>query len=235
MIALMVAGTASGVGKTTVVLTLTGTLRERGYRAHPFKCGPDFLDADHHRAICGRVSRDLDTWMLDGLANRAIFATTIRDVDAPTVEGVMGLYDGVAGGGEDGSTAQIAKILGLPVVLVLDAARSARSSAAVVKGFESFDPALRFAHVELIEDRLLGEKGTKVRGHSFHCSRLRAGSAMPTAYRLKYSLSSREELETYQFKNVLVSYLYFHFRPNPTLANSMVRAARRAQVVEVPA
>lgn len=455
MIALMVAGTASGVGKTTIALALMAALRERGYRVQPFKCGPDFLDAGHHSAICGRVSRNLDTWMLDGAANRAIFATASRDADAAIVEGMMGLYDGVAGGGEDGSAAQIAKLLGLPVVLVLDAGKSARSIAAVVKGFESFDPEVRFAgivlnrvgsdrhyclletairsvtttpllghlptdptlaipdrhlglhtteettsaksrlaafaqagrqfldlapllglawknavteseaassilfqeeshvrigvaqdkafsfyyednfdqlqesgaeivpfsplsdtnfpanldglylggwypelhadalsrnasmcagilalaeagkpvyaecggmiylgkslamldgrsypmtgllpmefemtprlvhfgyvDVEFIEDCLLGGKGTKVRGHSFHCSRLRAGSTMSPAYRLKYSLSGREELEGYQFKNLLASYVHLHFRANPILARSLVGAARRAQ------
>jgi cobyrinic acid a,c-diamide synthase len=458
MIAFMVAGTASGVGKTTVALALMASLRERGYRVQPFKCGPDFLDSGHHSAICGRISRNLDTWMLDGTANRAIFATASRDADAAVVESMMGFYDGVAGCGEDGSSAQIAKILGLSVVLVLDAGKSARSIAAVVKGFESFDSGVRFAgivlnrvgsdrhyrlletairsvtttpllgrlpidpllaiperhlglhtteettsaedrlapfaqagrqfldlaplldlswqnaeseseptpaflqeraqvrigvardkafsfyyednfdllrengaeivpfspledtelprdldglylgggypelhadalsrnesmraairalaeagkpvyaecggmiylgksltmldghscamagllplefemtprlvhfgyvEVEFIEHCLLGEKGTKVRGHSFHCSSLREGGVTSTAYRLKYSLSAREELEGYQFKNVLASYVHLHFRAAPTLARSLVMAARRAQEAEV--
>ena len=460
MIAFMVAGTASGVGKTTVALALMAALRERGYRVQPFKCGPDFLDTGHHSAICGRVSRNLDTWMLDGSANRAIFASANRNVDAAIVEGMMGLYDGVTGGGENGSAAQIAKLLNLPVVLVLDAGKSARSIAAVVKGFESFDPEVRFAgivlnrvgseshyrlletairsvtttpllghlptdsalaiperhlglhtteettsaedrlaafaqagrqsldlaplldlvcqsamaesdvipasfpgqtrvrigvardkafsfyyednfdllresgaeivpfspladaevppnldglylgggypelhadalsrnesmctgiralaeagkpvyaecggmiylgksltaldghsytmtgllpmefemtsrlvhfgyvEVEFVEDCLLGEKGTRVRGHSFHCSRVRADGAMPTAYHLKYSLSGREEPEGYQFKNVLASYVHLHFRGNPMLPRSLVIAAQRVQGVEVPA
>jgi cobyrinic acid a,c-diamide synthase len=149
MIAFMVAGTASAVGKTTVALALMAALREGGYRVQPFKCGPDFLDAGHHSAICGRVSRNLDTWMLDDPANRAIFTNASRDADAAIVEGMMELYDGVAGGGEDGSAAQIAKLLDLPVVLVLDAGKSARSIAAVVKGFESFDPEVRFAGIVL--------------------------------------------------------------------------------------
>ena len=460
MIAFMVAGTASGVGKTTVSLALMAALRERGYRVQPFKCGPDFLDAGHHSAICGRVSRNLDTWMLDSSANRAIFASANRNADAAIVEGMMGLYDGVTGGGENGSTAQIAKLLDLPVVLVLDAGKSARSIAAVVKGFESFDPEVRFAgivlnqvgseshyrlletairsvtttpllghlptdsalaiperhlglhtteettsaegrlaafaqagrqsldlaplldlvdqsamaeseaipasfpgqtrvrigvardkafsfyyednfdllresgaeivlfspladaelppdldglylgggypevyadalsrnasmcagiralaeagkpvyaecggmiylgkslttldghsytmtgllpmefemtprlvhfgyvEVEFVESCLLGEKGTRVRGHSFHCSRVRADGAMPTAYQLNYSLSGRKEPEGYRFKNVLASYVHLHFRANPVLARSLVMAAQRVQGVEVPA
>jgi cobyrinic acid a,c-diamide synthase len=464
MIAFMVAGTASGVGKTTVALALMAALRERGYRVQPFKCGPDFLDTGHQSAICGRVSRNLDTWMLDGEANRAVFTSASRDADVAIVEGMMGLYDGVAGGTEEGSAAEIAKFLGLPVVLVLDAAKSARSIAAVVKGFESFDPEVRFAGIVLnrvgsdghyrmletairavsatpllgriptdaaiaiperhlglhtteettsagdrlgafartgredldltpllelswrgsltksesvlssrpafqpgqtrvrigvardkafsfyyednfdllrengaeivsfspladreipknldglylgggypelyadtlsrnaamcagirafveagkpvyaecggmiylgrtltaldgrtvtmagalnaefemtrrlvhfgyvdvtfVEDCLLGEKGTHVRGHSFHCSRLRSGTAMPTAYRVKYSLSGRDELEGFHSKNVLASYIHLHFRGNSTLAASLVTAARRARRMGVPA
>jgi cobyrinic acid a,c-diamide synthase len=460
MIALMVAGTESGVGKTTVALMLMAMLRERGLRVQPFKCGPDFLDTGHHSAICGRASRNLDTWMLTGEANRAIFANACRDADAAIVEGMMGLYDGVAGDGETGSAAEIAKLLFLPVVLVVDAAKGARSIAAVIKGFESFDPAVRFAgivlnhvgsnqHYRLLEtaissvtttpllgylpvepaiaiperhlglhtaeettsieerrtalalaglrhldiahllnlskadkvaeqdaiptvhsgqkcvrigvardkaftfyyednfdllrlygaeivafsplsdtalpqdldalylgggypelhaealsrntpmlaeirtfaevgkpvyaecggmiylsrsltlldgsshamadvlpqefemtarlvnfgyvngefatDCLLGKKGTVVRGHSFHCSRVRLGASTPAAYRLKYSLSGRDEAEGICSRNVLASYVHLHFQGNPALAASFVANARRAQTKEVQA
>jgi cobyrinic acid a,c-diamide synthase len=393
--------------------------------------------------------------MLDGETNRAIFAKASRDADVALVEGVMGLFDGAAGGTDKGSSAEIARLLSLPVVLVLDAAKSARSIAAVVKGFECFDPALRFAgivlnnvgseghyrllesairsvtttpllghlpvnpriaiperylglhtaeeapaanllaafaqagrhldltpllrlswtgaetqnqavpdafvrrppvrigvardkafsfyyednfdllreqgaeivsfsplgdaelprnldglylgggypelyadalsrnvamldeirmfvkagkpvyaecggmiylgqaltlldgrtvtmagvlpldfemtselvhfgyvDVEFIEDCLLGKKETTARGHSFHCSRLCPGCAMPAAYRLKYSLSGREELEGFHLKNVLASYVHLHFRGNPALAASLVAAARRTQAVQ---
>ncbi len=459
MIAFMVAGTASGVGKTTVALTLMAMLRQRGYSVQPFKCGPDFLDAGHHSAICGRVSRNLDTWMLDGAAIRTSFATACHDADAAVVEGMMGLYDGAAGDSEDGCSAEIAKHLGIPVVLVLDAGKSARSIAAVVKGFESFDPEVRFAgfvlnyvdsdqhfrmleaairtvtatpllgristgpaiaiperhlglftteettsaddrlaafaqagqdHLDLtpllefewigagaqsesapavqveqrrvrigvardkafsfyyednfdllrdngaeivffsplsdaslprdldglylgggypelhaealsrnthmltdvrafagegkpvyaecggmiylgqslalldggnyamagvlplqfemtprlvefgyvdvtfIADCLLGSKGTKVRGHSFHCSRVRAGRMTPAAYRLKYSLSGSEKLEGFSRANLLASYVHLHFRANPALAGSLADAARQTQVEEAP-
>ena len=149
MIAFMVAGTASGVGKTTTALALMAAFRERGMAVQPFKCGPDFLDTGHHSAICGRESRNLDTWMMSDEANRELFAKACRGADAAIVEGMMGLFDGAAGSGEKGSSAQIAKLLHLPVVLVLDAAKTARSIAAVVKGFESFDPALQFAGIVL--------------------------------------------------------------------------------------
>jgi cobyrinic acid a,c-diamide synthase len=398
--------------------------------------------------------------MLDGNANRAIFTNGALDADAAVVEGMMGLYDGVSGSGEEGSAAQIAKLLDLPVVLVLDAARSARSIAAVVKGFESFDPDVRFAgivlnhvgsdsHYKMLEaairsvtatpllgriatdstiaiperhlglhtteettsaenllsafaqagkqnlditpllalvwqrpateteaisvrnrqqtcvrigvardkafsfyyednfdllrqngaeivafspmtdaelpsnldalylgggypelhaealsrntsilsgirafadagkpiyaecggmiylsqslalldgstysmanvlpqefemtarlvhfgyvdveftaDCLLGKKGITVRGHSFHCSRVRSQSTLPTAYRLKYSLSGREEFEGFRWKNVLASYVHLHFRGNSSLATSLIRAACLMQTAEVEA
>ncbi len=147
MIAFMVAGTASGVGKTTVALALMAVFRTRGMAVQPFKCGPDFLDTGHHSAIAGRVSRNLDAWMLDGEANRSLFRQACAGADVAIAEGMMGLFDGVAGGTEEGSSAEIAKLLGLPVVLVLNASTSARSIAAVVKGFECFDPELRIAGV----------------------------------------------------------------------------------------
>jgi cobyrinic acid a,c-diamide synthase len=149
MIAFLVAGTASGVGKTTTALSLMAAFRQRGLTVQPFKCGPDFLDTSHHTAICGRPSRNLDAWMLDRESNQSIFTGACRDADVAIVEGMMGLFDGVSGGGDQGSSAEIAKQLDLPVILVLDASKSARSLAAVVKGFELFDPELRFAGVVL--------------------------------------------------------------------------------------
>ena len=463
MIAFVVAGTASGVGKTTVALALMAAFRERRLVVQPFKCGPDFLDPGHHSAICGRVARNLDTWMLDGEANRAIFESAACDADIAIVEGMMGLYDGVGGGTEEGSTAEIAKLLNVPVVLVLDAASSARSIAAVVKGFESFDRELRFAgivlngvsgsdhyrmleaaihevtatpllgripkdpsitvperhlglhtieeqsspseraarlreiacqhldlkpllelswsgvkhssarsqtqvtrffsdkpqvrigvardkafsfyyednfdllrehgaecvffspladlrlppnlgalyfgggypelhadalsrnmqmsaeirsfasrkpiyaecgglvylgrslalldgnvlpmsgvlpldfemtphlvqfgyvDVEFVANCLLGEKGTTVRGHSFHCSRLRSPANVPTVYHVQYSLSGQPEAEGFAHQNVLASYIHLHFRGNPVVAESLVESARRSQIAEVRA
>jgi cobyrinic acid a,c-diamide synthase len=90
-----------------------------------------------------------------------------------------------------------------------------------------------YVEVEFVENCLLGKKGTIVRGHSFHCSRVREGSAMPTAYRLKYSLSRRDELEGFYWKNVLVSYVHLHLRSNPLLAESLIATARRTQNAEV--
>ena len=122
-------------------------LSRRGLRVAPFKVGPDFIDPGHHRSATGQDSRNLDGWMLDKAYNRACFASRSADTDIAVVEGVMGLYDGFSGRSEAGSTAQMAKWLGLPVVLVVNAASMARSAAALVQGFERFDPDVIFAGV----------------------------------------------------------------------------------------
>jgi cobyrinic acid a,c-diamide synthase len=146
---LLVSGTASGVGKTTVALAIMAGLRRRGLVVQPFKCGPDFLDTGHHTRISGRVSRNLDTWMLGAEANESVLQSASRGADVLVAEGMMGLFDGKSGSSEAGSSAEIAKLLKLPVVLVVDASKTARSIAAVVLGFEMFDPGLRLSGVIL--------------------------------------------------------------------------------------
>ena len=142
---MLVAGTASGVGKTTVTLAIIACLQRHGYTVQPFKGGPDFLDTTHHSRIAGRNARNLDTWMLSEAANREVLARTSVGADAVVVEGMMGLFDGKDGVSDAGSSAEIAKMLKLPVLLVVDCAKSARSVAALVLGFELFDPSLPLA------------------------------------------------------------------------------------------
>jgi len=149
MKALLVAGTGSGVGKTTVALAIIAALRSRNLTIQPFKCGPDFIDGGHLAVAAGCPAHNLDAWMLNAEANRAIFARATAGCEVAVVEGMMGLFDGATGSSEEGSTAEIAKLLDLPVVLVLDASNSARSIAAVVRGFEAFDQGLRFAGIVL--------------------------------------------------------------------------------------
>ena len=155
MIGLLVSGTGSGVGKTTVTLALIACLRRRGCVVQPYKGGPDFLDTTHHSRIAGRTARNLDTWMLSAEANQEVLRRAALGADAVVVEGMMGLFDGKDGVTETGSSAEIAKMLRLPVLLVLDCAKSARSVAAVVRGFESFDPDLPLAG--LILNRVANE------------------------------------------------------------------------------
>lgn len=121
--------------------------QKNGYRVAPFKVGPDYIDPGHHSRITGVLSRNLDGWMLSREYNLACFNRNAANGDVAVIEGVMGLFDGYSGTSEDGSTAQMAKWLDMPVVLVVNAKSMARSAAAVVQGFENFDPGLRFAGV----------------------------------------------------------------------------------------
>ena len=144
---LVVAGTASGVGKTTVTLGLLEAYRRRGLVVQAFKVGPDFIDPGLHEIVTGRPSCNLDGWMCGREGVLATVARHAEGVDLAVVEGVMGCFDGADATGEEGSTAQVAKWLGAPVVLVIDAGAQSRSAAAVVTGFERFDPGLEIAAV----------------------------------------------------------------------------------------
>ena len=153
--AFVISGTQSGCGKTTLTLGLIAALRRRGLRVQPFKVGPDFIDPGLHTRVAGVESRNLDGWMLGAETNRALFRRLSRQSDAAVVEGVMGLFDGYDGLSESGSSAEMAKLLGLPVVLVVDARSMARSAAALVYGFSRFDANVRLAGV--LFNRIGGE------------------------------------------------------------------------------
>ena len=122
-------------------------LARQGLSVAPFKVGPDFIDPGHHSRITGKISRNLDGWMLPKKYNLACFKKHSANADVAIVEGVMGLFDGYDGKTEAGSTAQMAKWTGLPVILVVNAKSMARSAAALVQGFENFDKKLSFAGV----------------------------------------------------------------------------------------
>jgi cobyrinic acid a,c-diamide synthase len=146
---LVVAGTHSGVGKTTVATGLLGAFAARGRLVTGFKVGPDFIDPSYHALATGRPGRNLDAFLSGPDLIAPLFAHGAAGADLAIVEGVMGLFDGAGGAGELASTAQVAKLLRAPVVLVVDCSAMARSVAALVHGFASFDPEVRLAGVVL--------------------------------------------------------------------------------------
>ena len=145
--ALVVAGAASGVGKTTITLGLLEVLRRRGLVVQPFKVGPDFIDPGFHALVAGRPSHNLDGWLCSRDFVRDTVARHAVGADLALIEGMMGCFDGRGATSDEGSTAEIAKWLGAPVVLVVDAGAMARSAGALVLGFERFDPDLDLAGV----------------------------------------------------------------------------------------
>lgn len=152
---LVIGGVASGVGKTSITLGLLEALRRRGVVVQAFKVGPDFIDPGFHALVTGRPSANLDGWMC---GRERVLETVARyawGADLLVVEGAMGCFDGLDGTSEDGSTAQIAKWLGAPLVLVADVSAQSRTIAAVVLGIERFDPALRVSAV--IANRVGGD------------------------------------------------------------------------------
>src|SRR5690606_846190 len=145
---LVIAAPASDSGKTTVATRLIAALRARRLRVSPHKVGPDYIDPGYHALATGRPGRNLDPWLTGEESIVPLFLHGARNADVAVVEGVMGMYDG-AGTDDFGSTAHIARLLGAPVVLVVDAERQARSVAALVRGFASFDERVRVAGVIL--------------------------------------------------------------------------------------
>ncbi len=143
MEAFLVASPHSGAGKTTVAVGLMAALAARGRRVQAFKVGPDYIDPSYHRLATGQPSRSLDTWLCSKETVRWLFERSAADVNV--IEGVMGLFDGAPGGA--GSTAEVAKALGVPVVLVIDASGMAQSVGALIHGFATYDPEVTIAGV----------------------------------------------------------------------------------------
>ena len=147
---ILISAPSSGTGKTTVMLGLLRALSEDGLTVQPFKSGPDYIDPAFHRAAAGRPSFNLDSWAMDSSLISAISAEA-SGADIVVAEGSMGLFDGVATQGEtgQGTSAQTAKSMGWPVILVIDVGGQAQSAAATALGFKSYDPDLPFAGVIL--------------------------------------------------------------------------------------
>ncbi|MCP4266129.1 MAG: cobyrinate a,c-diamide synthase [Candidatus Brocadiaceae bacterium] len=144
---IMIAGTNSGVGKTTVTLGIMSALVKRGIKVQGFKAGPDYIDPSHHTFVTGNASRNLDTWMMGESACRELFERSAANADISVIEGVMGLYDGSIDSSGHGSSAHLAKILNTPVILVVNARGVAQSAGAIVMGFKEFDKEIKLAGV----------------------------------------------------------------------------------------
>ncbi len=134
----MIAAPASGSGKTTIARGLMALIAQKGYKVQPFKCGPDYIDTKFHETVCGRPSINLDTFMATSEHVRELFAHYGADADVCIVEGMMGLFDGYDR--DKGSSAEIARVLDIPVVLVVEAKSTAYSMAPLLYGFTHFSP-----------------------------------------------------------------------------------------------
>lgn len=141
----LIGAPTSGSGKTTVARGLMALLTGKGYRVQPFKCGPDYIDTKFHAAVCGRASINLDTFMATPDHVRELYIHYGADADVCVVEGMMGLFDGYDR--DKGSSAEVARVLGLPVVLVVDAKSAAYSMAALLSGFVNFRKDVRISGV----------------------------------------------------------------------------------------
>ncbi len=130
------------MGKTTVALGLMGALKKRGYRVQGFKVGPDYLDTSYHRLATGRPSVNLDTYLMGRRGVVESFQRAVEGADIAVVEGVMGLHDSISGTSSRASTAEVARILDIPVVLVIDVGAMARSAGATALGFKAMDPGV---------------------------------------------------------------------------------------------
>ncbi|WP_100407082.1 cobyrinate a,c-diamide synthase [Bacillus solitudinis] len=146
---LVIAGTNSGVGKTTITLGLMAALKKEGHIIQGFKCGPDYIDPSYHSALTKRVSRNLDSWMLSPEFVNDIFIEASQGADFSLIEGVMGLYDGKSPLHDNGSTAEISMLIKAPILLAVNIASMSRSAAAIVKGYQLLNPAVNIGAVIL--------------------------------------------------------------------------------------
>ena len=141
----LIAAPTSGSGKTTIARGLMALLTKKGYQVQPFKCGPDYIDTKFHEAVCHRPSVNLDTFMATPEHVRQLFTHYGADADVCIVEGMMGLFDGYDR--DKGASAEVAKVLDIPIILVVDAKSAAYSIAALLSGFIHFKEDIRIAGV----------------------------------------------------------------------------------------
>lgn len=143
----IIAGTHSGVGKTTITAAVISALKKRNFEIQPYKVGPDYIDPGYHTLASGRCTRNLDSWILKEDQVKEILARNTPVKGVSVIEGVMGLFDGYAADRDEGSTAHVAKITKTPVILIIDGSKMARSAAAVALGFKSMDPKVNLSGI----------------------------------------------------------------------------------------
>lgn len=176
---LIIAAPQSGSGKTTISLGLMAALTRRGQRVAPFKAGPDFIDPGYHRLVTGHASINLDGWICPAEFVQSTFRYHAATADIALIEGVMGLFDGLGASSQEGSTAQVARLTGAPVVLVVNARGMAASAAALVAGFAQFDPSVRV--VGAIFNNVGSERHGRLLAEALqqHCPQVRCLGAVP--------------------------------------------------------
>lgn len=173
---ILIAGTASGVGKTTISLGLMRALKNTGKSVQSFKVGPDYIDPMYHRYVTGEYSRNLDSYMLDDEQIKYVFKNSSDGKDISIIEGVMGLYDGLGSDISMHSTAKISKLLKAPVILVIDAKGMGASAAASVLGYKHIDKDIDIVgvianninserHYKIIKESIEKYCGIEVLGH----------------------------------------------------------------------
>jgi len=146
---ILIAGDRSSAGKTTISIGIMSVLRDMGYKVQPFKVGLDFIDPSYHTEVTGRYSRNLDGYLMSVATLHEVYSHAVEGADIAIIEGVRGLYEGLSATSDVGSTAQIAKLLDCPVILVINARSITRSTAALVSGYKSFDPEVNIVGVIL--------------------------------------------------------------------------------------
>lgn len=156
----LIVGTHSGVGKSSITAGVLRLLTRKKMKVQPFKVGPDYIDPQHHQRASGRRSYNLDSWMASASYIQSLYSELTIDCDVALVEGVMGLFDGASSVSPIGSSEEIATLLNLPIVLVFDGQAMARSAAALVQGFQKFNPDLTFLGV--VANKVNSEKHAKL-------------------------------------------------------------------------
>lgn len=173
---LVFAGTQSGVGKTTLSLGVMGALGRMGLSVKPFKVGPDYIDPQFHSFVTGSPSRNLDSYLLEEDILKGLFIRGCEEGDIAVIEGVMGLFDGFGNKSDTGSTAHVAKLLRAPVILIINGSGVSTSAAAMVLGYQHFDPNVNIKgviinqvsgekHYKLLKEAIEGKTGIKCFGY----------------------------------------------------------------------